>query len=172
MFVCWNLSRDNLSRETGRTTRLHRRSARCKILRMISIHSTIQVSVKRKHSTGEKHMWEDKLTECRIRGWRAVSAADLHGKGPPKRSVCIAQTQVVTRILKMRLWLYNYVIIIMTILIIMINKVCMSIYIYIYIYIHIHIHIYVYTCIYRFARGHVAVVVVIDFLADPLPGLL
>ena len=26
-------------------------------------------------------MWEDKLSDCQIRGWIAVSAAGLHGRG-------------------------------------------------------------------------------------------
>ena len=45
------------------------------------------------HSSGEKHTWEDKLSECQIRGWRAVSAAGLHGKGSPQRNV-FSQTLV------------------------------------------------------------------------------
>ena len=45
----------------------------------------IPVSVK-KHSSGEKHIREDKLAEHQIRGWRAASDADLRGKGSRKRS--------------------------------------------------------------------------------------
>ena len=36
-------------------------------------------------SSGESYMWEDKLSECQIRGWNAVSAAGLHGEGLRKR---------------------------------------------------------------------------------------
>ena len=39
-----------------------------------------------RHSSGEKHMWEDKLSERQIRGWGAVSAAGLQGKGSRKSS--------------------------------------------------------------------------------------
>ena len=44
------------------------------------------LSVK-KHSSGEEDMWEHKLSECQIRGWRAVSAAGLRGQGLRKRTV-------------------------------------------------------------------------------------
>ena len=40
----------------------------------------IPVSVK-KHSSGEKQMWPDKLSECQIRGRIAVCAAVLQSKG-------------------------------------------------------------------------------------------
>ena len=46
---------------------------------------TIPVSVK-KHSSGENNMWEDKLSECQIRGWIAVSAAAFQGQGSHKRN--------------------------------------------------------------------------------------
>ena len=41
------------------------------------------VSVK-KHSSGEEDRWEEKLSEHKIRGRIAVSAAELQGKGLPK----------------------------------------------------------------------------------------
>ena len=42
-------------------------------------------------------MWEDKLSEKQIRGWRAVSAAGLQGKGLRKRSVFLSQTPVMIK---------------------------------------------------------------------------
>ena len=39
-------------------------------------------------------MWEDELSECQIRGWRAVSAAGVHGKGLPKRDLLFTDTGV------------------------------------------------------------------------------
>ena len=48
----------------------------------------IPVSVK-KHSSGEKDRWEDRLSEHQIRGWRAVSTAGLHDQGSHKRSVVL-----------------------------------------------------------------------------------
>ena len=35
------------------------------------------VSVKKQ--SRENDVWEDKLSECQISGWRAASAAGLHG---------------------------------------------------------------------------------------------
>ena len=46
---------------------------------------TIPVPVK-KHSSGEEDPWEDTSTEHQIRGWRAVSAAGLRGKGLPRNN--------------------------------------------------------------------------------------
>ena len=40
-----------------------------------------------KHSSGENYMWEDKLSECQISGWNAVSADDLQGKCSCTRNV-------------------------------------------------------------------------------------
>ena len=45
----------------------------------------LPVSVK-KHSSREEDPWEDKPSEFQMRGWRAVSASGLQGKGSPKRS--------------------------------------------------------------------------------------
>ena len=42
-------------------------------------------------------MWEDKLSECLIRGWSAVSAAELQGKGSPYSTMFCPQTQVFAR---------------------------------------------------------------------------
>ena len=42
-------------------------------------------------------MWEDELSEGQIRGWRAVSAAGLHGKGLPKRSVFVHRHRLLLR---------------------------------------------------------------------------
>ena len=43
----------------------------------------------RKHSSGEENRWKDRLSERQIRGWRAVSAAGLHGQGSCKRNVVL-----------------------------------------------------------------------------------
>ena len=43
--------------------------------------------LRKKHTSGDEDVWEDKLSGHRIRGWRAVSAAGLQGKGLPERSV-------------------------------------------------------------------------------------
>ena len=51
----------------------------------------LPVSLNKKHSL-ENHIWEEKLSECHIGGWRAVSAAELHGKGSPKRNVLFKDT--------------------------------------------------------------------------------
>ena len=51
----------------------------------------------KKHSSEEKVMWEDKLLECQIRGWRAASSAGLHGKGSPGRSVFFTDTGICSR---------------------------------------------------------------------------
>ena len=40
-----------------------------------------------------KYMWEEKPSECQIRGWRAVSATGLQGKGLRKNTV-VSQTPV------------------------------------------------------------------------------
>ena len=48
-----------------------------------------------KHSSGEKLMWKQKLSECKMRGWRAASAADLQGKGWPKRRVRFTDTSII-----------------------------------------------------------------------------
>ena len=45
-----------------------------------------------KQSSGEKHMWEGELSERQLRGWGAVSASDLHGKGSPKRNALFTGT--------------------------------------------------------------------------------
>ena len=37
-------------------------------------------------------MWENKISECQIRGWKAVSAAGLHGQGLHKRNVHFSDT--------------------------------------------------------------------------------
>ena len=61
----------------------------------MTYHDTLQllpVSAK-KHSSGKEDPWKDKPSECQIRGWRAVSASGLQGKGSPERSVC-SQTPV------------------------------------------------------------------------------
>ena len=42
----------------------------------------VPVSVK-KHSFRNEDMWEVRLSEHKIRGWRAVSVARLQGKGSP-----------------------------------------------------------------------------------------
>ena len=49
-----------------------------------SICIVILVSV---HSSGEENMWEDKLSEYQIRGWRAVFPIGSHGEASHKRSV-------------------------------------------------------------------------------------
>ena len=40
----------------------------------------VPVSVKQ-NSSGEEHMWTDKLSEQQLRGWRAVSAEGLQNSG-------------------------------------------------------------------------------------------
>ena len=40
-----------------------------------------------KNSSGEEDIWEDELAEHGIRGWRAVSATGMQGKGLCKNSV-------------------------------------------------------------------------------------
>ena len=41
-----------------------------------------------KNTPPEKtYTWEEKLSECPIRGWRAMSAAGLQGKGLRKRNI-------------------------------------------------------------------------------------
>ena len=42
---------------------------------------------RKKHSSSEEDPWEDKSSECQIRGCRAVSASGLQGKRSPERSV-------------------------------------------------------------------------------------
>ena len=44
-------------------------------------------------------MWEDKLSECQVRGWKAVPSAGSHGKGSPKRRVYFTDTGSVTAII-------------------------------------------------------------------------
>ena len=46
----------------------------------------IPVSMK-KHSSREEACWEDRLSKHQIRGWIAVSADGLQGKGSPEK-VC------------------------------------------------------------------------------------
>ena len=41
----------------------------------------IPVSVNKKHSSGEEHIQEDRLSEHQMRGWIAVSAEELPGEG-------------------------------------------------------------------------------------------
>ena len=55
----------------------------------------IPVSLK-KHSFGEESPRENRLSEHQIRGWRAVSAAELHGKASPKRNVSFTDTGTTT----------------------------------------------------------------------------
>ena len=55
----------------------------------------IAASVK-KHSSGEEHTLEHKLSEHQIRGWIAVSVVGLQGEGLRKRNV-FSQTPVVDR---------------------------------------------------------------------------
>ena len=45
-------------------------------------------------ASAEKQDWEDKLSEHRIGGWRAVSAARMQGNDSRKRSVAFSQTAV------------------------------------------------------------------------------
>ena len=47
-----------------------------------------------KHSSGEENPVEDRLSEHRIGGWRAVSAAGLHGRGSHKRNVFFTDTGI------------------------------------------------------------------------------
>ena len=42
---------------------------------------------KTSHTSGEEEVWEEKPPELRVRGWRAVSAAELQGKRSRKRNV-------------------------------------------------------------------------------------
>ena len=58
----------------------------------------------KKHSSGEWYTLEYKLSERQIRGWIAVSAAGLQGKGSLKRSVCFTDTgKAAVLILRLRL---------------------------------------------------------------------
>ena len=41
---------------------------------------------------GEEDPWINQLGKHQIRGWRAVSAAGLHGQGSPERSVLFTGT--------------------------------------------------------------------------------
>ena len=58
----------------------------------------IPVSVN-KHSSGEEDPRENQLAKHQIRGWRAVSAAGLQGKGCHKRSVYFTGTGVISFII-------------------------------------------------------------------------
>ena len=49
-----------------------------------------------KDNSGEENMWEDKLWEHQIRGWRAISAAGLQGKGSHTWIVLRADTEITT----------------------------------------------------------------------------
>ena len=63
------------------------RSASVQILQHVTRTSIlIPVSVK-KHSSKEEYMWENQFPKHQIRGWRAVSAGGLQGKGCHKRNV-------------------------------------------------------------------------------------
>ena len=50
-----------------------------------------------KHFSGEEDVWEDKLSEHLIRGWRAISAAGLQGKGSYKRNVFFTEARMPPR---------------------------------------------------------------------------
>ena len=116
----------------------------------------IPVSVK-KHSSGEKWPWEDKLSERQISGWNAVSAAGLRGRGlqtnnlfftdagtvkPPGRKhhgiVLLASKAAETVCLSLSLSLYIYM--------------CTPTYTYVYVH---YIHIYIYICIYIYIHIYV-----------------
>ena len=56
-------------------------------------HAAILVSVK-KHSSGYEDKWEYWFSKHRIRGWRAVSAEGLQGKGSPGRNVLFTVTDI------------------------------------------------------------------------------
>ena len=47
---------------------------------------TIELSVWKKHSSGEEDPWTIKPSGHQTRGWRAASAAGLHGQGSRKRT--------------------------------------------------------------------------------------
>ena len=57
----------------------------------------LPVSVLTNHSFGEEVTLEYQLSEHRIRGWRAVSAAGLQGKGWRKRSVFLHRHRYLSR---------------------------------------------------------------------------
>ena len=50
----------------------------------------------KKHSSGEKYIWEDKLSEHQIRGRKEMLATGLHGQGSHERSALFADAGVLT----------------------------------------------------------------------------
>ena len=76
--------------------------------------------LRKKHSSREEDPLEDKLLECQIGGWRAVSAAGLQRPCSPERSVFITDAG------RSRTAPYIYI---------------YTLYIYIYIYIHMYMYL-------------------------------
>ena len=124
----------------------------------------IPVSVK-KHSSRK---WKYKPSECQIRGWRAVSASGLQGRGSPKRDVFFTDTGSITRAnpatgsagagLDLHLGqllsdlralhaarAHVYACIYIYIYVYVYMCVCMCIYIYIHIHLSLYIYIYIHT---------------------------